>query len=145
MKTAFDITKFDSYRENNRLEVKRASGGLPVALWETYSAFANTYGGAIILGVKEEKDKSWKTTGLKVSDKDKLLENLWNLLHNRQKVNVNLLTEDAIEIYDVGEDLIIVIYVPVAKREQKPVYINDDIFDGTFRRDHSGDYHCTIS
>ena len=25
MKTKFDITKFDSYRENNRLEVKRAN------------------------------------------------------------------------------------------------------------------------
>lgn len=59
--------------------------------------------------------------------------------------NVNLLTEDDIEVYDVGEDLIIVIYVPMEKREQRPIYINDDLFDGTFRRDHSGDYHCTKS
>ena len=47
------------------------------------------------------------------------------------------------EVYEVGEDLIIVIYVPMAKREQKPVFINNNMFGGTFRRDHSGDYHCT--
>lgn len=31
----------------------------------------------------------------------------------------------------------------MAHREQKTVYINDDIFNGTFRRNHEGDYHCT--
>lgn len=87
MEELFDISKFDSYKENNCLEVKRANGGLPNDMWETYSAFANTNGGFIILGVKELADKSWKTTGLKVSDKEKLLDNLWNLLHNRNKVN----------------------------------------------------------
>lgn len=65
------------------------------------------------------------------------------MLHNRQKVSVNLLTEDNFEIYEVYDDLIIVIYVPMAKREQKPVYINNDLFDGTYRRDYTGDYHCT--
>lgn len=28
----FDITKFDSYREDNRREVKKAKGGLPNSL-----------------------------------------------------------------------------------------------------------------
>lgn len=47
------------------------------------------------------------------------------------------------EVYEVGEDIIIVIYVPMGRREQKPVFINNDLFGGTFRRDYSGDYHCT--
>ena len=88
----FDISKFDSYKEDNRREVKKANGGLPIALWDTYSSFANTYGGVIILGIKELDDKSWKTTGLKAADKEKLLDNFWNLIHNSQKVNINLLS-----------------------------------------------------
>ena len=60
---AFDLSQFDEYREDNRREVKKAEGGLPVSLWDTYSSFANCYGGVIILGVKENKDGSWKTTG----------------------------------------------------------------------------------
>jgi len=139
----FDISKFDSYKEDNRREVKKASGGLPIALWDTYSSFANCYGGVIILGVKENKDKSWSSTGLKSTDKEKLLRDFWNTINNRKKVSINLLSDDDVEVYDVGEDIIIVIYVPMAKREQKPVYINDDIFGSTFRRNHEGDYHCT--
>ena len=52
----FDLSKFNSYREDNRREVKKAQDKLPDSLWDTYSAFANCYGGVIILGVKENKD-----------------------------------------------------------------------------------------
>lgn len=143
MTNIFDISRFDEYREDNRREVKKASGGLPVSLWETYSAFANCYGGVIILGVKEEKDGRWKTTGLQ--NEYKLRKDFWDTINNRKKVNINLLSDDNLRVYTVGEnrDVIMVIHVPRAKREQKPVYINDDIFAGTFRRNFEGDYHCT--
>ncbi len=143
MKDIFDISKFDSYKEDNRREVKKANGGLPVSLWDTYSAFANCYGGVIILGVAENKDGSWHTTGLKVADKSKLIKQFWDIINNRKKVNINILKDNDVETYEVQGDLIIVIYVPMAKREEKPVYINDDLFGGTYRRNHEGDYKCT--
>lgn len=145
MKELFDIAKFDSYKEDNRREVKKAEGGLPNSLWDTYSSFANCYGGVIILGVKENEDGSWYTTGLK--DAAKLKKDFWNTINNRKKVSLNILKDDDIEIYEMShtDDVIMVIYVPIAKREQKPIFINDDLFGGTFRRNWEGDYHCTSS
>ncbi len=139
----FDMSQFDSYREDNRREVKKAKGGLPVALWETYSAFANCYGGVIILGVKENRDGSWYMTGL--DNPAKLRKDFWDTINNKNKVSVNLLTDDDVEIFEENNGIIMVIHVPKAKREQKPVYINGDMFSGTFRRNWEGDYHCDRS
>ena len=141
MEKEFDLALFDSYREDNRCEVKAAEGGLPQSLWETYSAMANTYGGIIICGVKERQDGSWFATGMK--NVSKLKKNLWNQLNDHRKVSINLLRETDIKDYVVGEDVIIVITVPVADRETKPVYINGDMFRGSYKRNHEGDYHCT--
>ena len=141
MDEVFDLAKFDEYREDNRLEVKRARDRLPDALWETYSSFANTSGGCIILGVKEKDDKSWITTGLK--NVLKLKKEFFDALHNPNKVNVNLVGDSDFSSYEVNGDVIIVIRVPKARREEKPVYINNDMWNGTFRRDGEGDYHCS--
>ena len=141
MPEIFDINQFDSYREDNRREVKKAHDGLPVSLWDTYSAFANCYGGVIILGVKEDKDGSWHSTGLQ--NAAKLQKEFWDTINNTKKVSINLLRETDVEIYNHNSDVIMVIHVPAARREQKPVYINDDMFGGTFRRNFEGDYHCT--
>ena len=32
----------------------------------------------------------------------------------------------------------------MAKREEKPVYLNDDIFKNTYRRNWEGDYRCAV-
>ena len=139
----FDLSKFDEYKEDNRREVKKAKSGLPASLWETYSAFANCYGGVIILGVRERTDGSWEATGLE--NADKLRKEFWDTINNSNKVSINLLTDNDVNIYEVSGGLIMVITVPRANREQRPVYINGDIFKGTFRRNWEGDYHCTPS
>ena len=93
----FDIKLFDDYRENNRLEAKKARGGLPNSLWDTYSAMANCYGGVILLGVIEREDGSFATTGLK--DIEKLKKDFWNVINDRKKVSINLLTGEDVEAY----------------------------------------------
>ncbi|MBR5368272.1 MAG: ATP-binding protein [Lachnospiraceae bacterium] len=138
----FDIQSFDKYKEDNRREVKAAEGGLPSSLWDTYSAMANTYGGVIICGVKERNDGSWFTTGMK--DVNKLKKNFWNQANDQHKVSINLLDEERdFEVYEVNDDVILVIHVPVADRSNKPVFINGEMYKGSFKRTSEGDYHCT--
>lgn len=133
----FDPKSFDEYREGNRLEAKAANGGLPGSIWDTYSSFANSYGGCIICGAVEKKDGSWKTTGLR--NLPKLKKDFWDTIHNKKKVSVCLISERDVEGYMVGEDVVLAIKVPRATRFQRPVYINNDVFGSTFRRDHEGD------
>ena len=139
----FELSQFNTYREDNRREVKRANGGLPDSLWSTYSAFANCYGGVIILGAKETEDGSWQTTGLQ--EEGKLLRDFWNTINNPQKISVNLLSDSDVQIHRIEKDIIMTIHVPAARRQQKPVYVGGDLFKGTYRRNWEGDYHCTAS
>lgn len=44
--------------ERVTLECKKAMAEVPKSLWETYSAFANTIGGSILLGVDEHRNES---------------------------------------------------------------------------------------
>ena len=84
-----DFSKIEQYRENNRIEAKKALGGLPRSVWETYSAFANTYGGIILLGVEELADKSFRTVDL--PDPEKLIKEFWDIVNNPNKTSVNML------------------------------------------------------
>ena len=86
----------------------------------------------IILGVNEHEDGSWETTGLK--DTDKLLRDFWNTVNNPKKTSVNLLTDADVEVHKINDDLILVIYVPPAKRTDKPVFINDNLLFSIFFR-----------
>ena len=132
--------EINKYRENNRIEAKQALGGLPQSVWESYSAFANTLGGYILLGVKELPDKSFQTISL--PDPEKLVIDFWNTINNTQKVNCNILLDKNVQIQEVDGNRIIVIEVPRASRNDKPIYINNDIFK-SFRRNNEGDYRCS--
>ena len=138
----FDFSELNAYREDNQLEVKAAQGGLPDALWESYSAFANTDGGCILLGVKERADGSLYAAGLK--DAEKLKMDFWNAVNNRQKISVNLMTERRVRVETIDGKDILVLEVPRADRSARPVFKGLDPRNGTYRRNGSGDYRCSL-
>jgi predicted HTH transcriptional regulator len=128
-------------KENHRLEAKKAEGGLPNSLWESYSAFANMGGGVILLGVSE-KDGKLEITG--VSESAKKIKNIWDTLNDRKKISVNILFERNIHIQNENGKEVIVMEVPRADRHDKPIFINNDLMNGTYRRNAEGDYHCSL-
>ncbi len=135
-----DLKQIEKYKENNRIEAKKALGGLPHSIWETYSAFANTLGGIILLGVEEYRDKTLHTVDL--PNPEKLVTEFFKLLNDPRKASVNILTQKDVKITRVDGDRIIIINVPRADRTQKPVFVDGSIAN-TYRRSGEGDYRCT--
>lgn len=135
-----DLLHLEKYQENNRIEAKKALGGLPHSLWETYSAFANTLGGVILLGVEERKDKSLHAVDL--PEPEKLVAEFFEILQDKNKVSINLLKEKHVRIEEIDGKHIIVITVPRAKRAERPVYVGGNACNGTYLRNGEGDYKC---
>jgi len=142
--TEQQLRLFDNlgFYEGIDVEYKGARGGLPRDLWETYSAFANTDGGTLWLGITQRHGQL-DVHG--VDDPERLAADFWNTIGNRSKVNRNLLAAGNVRIVPIDErpgHSLIRIEVPRAGRRERPVFIGADPFHGTFRRNHEGDYRC---
>ncbi len=133
-----DLENIGKYRENNRIEAKKAVGGLPESIWETYSAFANTLGGVILLGVIEGEDGSFSSVEL--PDPEGLAEEFLRLVNDPAIVSDNILGEDQVRVEECGEHRIVVIEVPMAGQHQRPVYCGTDPCRGSYFRCGEGDY-----
>lgn len=114
-------------------EVKEASGGLPKSIWETVSAFSNTAGGWIVLGVKQ-KGKSFSITG--VTNPEQLEQDFTNTLRG-DKFNVKIRPD--CKKYEFQEGTVLAFYVPLS--DKKPIYFN--VQANTFVRTASGDQRAT--
>ena len=136
----FTLRHLNSCRENNRLEAKRAVCGLPQSLWETYSAFANTSGGIILLGVEEYRDHSLHAVDL--PDPSGLLQDFWEIINDPDKVSANILLDRDVQEVVLQGRHIIVINVPRAPAEDLPVYLGNTPQMGTFWRSGEGDFRC---
>lgn len=127
-------------REGLELEFKAARGGLPKSIWPTVSAFANTSGGWIILGVSEGED----TIAIDgVADADGLLQDFHNSLRNDQKISHPVCGADDAIIESLEDKQVLVLRVPAAPRSMRPVYVGGNAYAGTYVRRHAGDYRCT--
>ena len=132
--------------ERATLECKKAQRNIPNSIWETYSAFANTYGGTILLGIEEnrqEQELAKRFSIVGVEDAHKICTDFWNIINSSEKVNCNILQDSDVQIIDIDDQQIIKISVPQANYAVRPIYINNNLNRGTFKRNHEGDYHCS--
>ena len=125
------------------IECKKAENSVPKSVYESYSGFANTKGGYIFLGINEDKSKQkieerFIIQG--ITNPIKQLEDFWNTI-NGSKVNVNILKDEDVFIVDEDGISIIVIHVPRATYNMRPVYVGENPYKGTYKRNHEGDYH----
>lgn len=121
-----ELKKLLAEGEHVNLECKKAQGGIPRSIWETYSAFANTDGGIILLGVDEVKNATTNSNQLVirgVSDVPRLQKEFWDTI-NSDKVSVNILNADDLEVVEIDGMNVIAIHVPRASYNFRPVYVN---------------------
>ena len=78
------IKKEELICENNTIEYKSAKGGLPNSLYETYSAFANSYGGTIYFGIAEISKEIYTSSHLSETDVEKLCYDLFSTINNKK-------------------------------------------------------------
>jgi predicted HTH transcriptional regulator len=136
-----------SLRESYEFEVKQAQGRhgegeIPQSIWPTYSAFANTDGGYILLGASE--DETGNIIPLGLTKPEKVLKCFWDNVNNKQIISQNLLQEHDVQIVMIESKALLLIYVPRALRTQRPVFAGENPLTGTFRRNYEGDYRCDI-
>ena len=144
-----DINDFNDYlesllvrNESDDLEFKSAAGGFPGSFWETYSAFANSEGGTIVLGVQEKKGKFY-IDNLSEDKVEKYRKDFWNNVNNHSTISINLMRSEDVVLGNYKGYAFMLFFVPRASREQRPVYRASDPFKGTFKRNYEGDYKCS--
>ncbi len=123
--------------EWNDVEFKLGQRGVPDSCYETVSAFANTSGGWIVFGIREQTGV-FSIEG--VVEVDKILNDFLSTVRSRQKLNREIsVTESAIEHEGAH---VLAFYVPESLRGVKPVYLKGDIRQSYIRRG-GGDERCT--
>ena len=136
------IADLELLRESVDLECKLAAGrdgkgALPEDFWPTYSAFANTEGGIVVLGVRERQEQFIVEGLVNVA---KVRKELFDALNNRQKVSVNLLNDAQVREIQLESRTVMVVEIPRATRKQRPVHLTANPFLGhTYRRLNDGD------
>ncbi len=103
-------------------EAKEAEKNLPKDIWKTVSAFCNTNGGVIVLGVRDQGKGSLKING--IDNPDKIQSDFITTLRSG-KFNIQLSSKG--RLFIIGGKKVILFRLPPMPRQAKPVYYNDDI------------------
>ncbi|MGH3281447.1 MAG: ATP-binding protein [Trebonia sp.] len=114
------------------VEVKAAVGGLPKSLRETVSAFSNTHGGAIVLGLAEASGFA----AVRLANPAKLAADLASMCSSEMEPSVRPL----IRVHQFEGEHVVIAEIPELDPAQKPCfYIGAGITKGSFIRVSDGD------
>ena len=117
------------------LELKESRIKVPDSAYESVSAFLNTEGGHIVLGVNDNKEI------VGVIDVDQIQNDFIGNLHNPERFGSPVTFEEFLKQHD--DKNVLIFYIPEAKRKDKPVYVKTKKQGNVaFIRKGGGDYKC---
>lgn len=135
------MDEYLNQNEDSHLEYKEALKELPKSFWETYSAFGNTSGGKVILGIKEIKNPRddnhrWLIQG--VQDSMKVIDTIMTSQFDEFQVSAILIENTDIEEKIISGKKIIIVNIHESTDEKKPVFLKKDVHN-VYVREGSGD------
>ena len=129
--------------EDLHTEFKLAKTKVPLDFYETYSAFANTDGGDIYLGIEEEDEKVKNLPG--ISNWPMYQKTILDTVASRDKCSKSTLDDSSFEAIPLPNGrFVLKIHVNELPRNDKPLYLNSDFTKAYIRRG-SGDYPASKS
>lgn len=108
-------------------EVKEASGGLPKSMWETVSAFSNTAGGWIILGVREKKTENGSEFIVSgVTNPEQMEQDIVNTLRSRTKFNAPVSCK--VLKYNIDDKDVLAFEIPLSPHRPVAIKNNREVY-----------------
>lgn len=126
-----DLNFFLELKESKTVELKLAKNRMPKDVWPTISAFSNTSGGVIYLGIDEGKEGKERIAG--VDDAELIVKNFFNDIRNTSKINRPIISDNDVQIITIENKNLIKISIPESSRDAKPTYINGNIGNSYIR------------
>ena len=131
------INRLGKY-EWSDIEFKEARNRAPKSAYEMVSAFANTAGGWLVFGVRDD-GSVFEIVG--VIEVDKVQGEFLSTLRSGGKVNRRIAVRE--DMLETDGKTLLVFYVPESRGGEKPIYLDGDIRRSFIRRGGC-DERCTV-